>query len=55
MDSVRPWDRHKRWVDTIDINAFLGFMHDRLFPTYIRNIIDSVDVDIPLNLMSKMA
>jgi hypothetical protein len=55
MDSVRDWDKHKRWVDTIDINVFLAFMHDRLFPTYIRNIIDSIEVDIPLDLMSKMA
>lgn len=55
MDSVRDWDKHKRWVDTIDINVFLAFMHDRLFPTYIRNLIDSIDVDIPLNMMSKQA
>lgn len=55
MDEVRDWDRHKRWVDTIDINTFLAFTHDRLFPSELRDVIDSIRVDVPNDLMGKFA
>lgn len=36
--------------DKLDLNRFLSFLHDKFIPSRLRDLIDSISVDIPLPL-----
>jgi hypothetical protein len=41
--------------DTIDLHTYFALMHDRLVPSFLRKLLDSIVVDVPEDMMVKIA